>query len=605
MFLLGRARATLLLHLRLRRPQLLTVRQKGNATAKMKPKDRSKTAMKDVPRDAMGRPIIKARERSLPTFRAMPPTALTHELFEPASEGPGRLEFDLPPLRGGAGTGLAPGVVTKFDDRDPSAPHRAFGVPRRLLLEFRVLGTPLSVTTHTTLALIQSLHSSLLSPSRLVLNGRPGVGKSFALLQAASYAASTSEWLVLYIPRARALVDASSPYSYSLSTRTYHQPKAARELLRRTDRANHHILQHLSTSAPITLASGEVVPEGTMLPEVVSLGLADPENAQVLLEGLVDSMASQNVFPLLIAVDDFQALTGTSFYRDPVYFRPIRPWHLGVPRLLLEYASGRRQIAKGIFLGALTTSDTQFTVTPQLAAALDLPADFLPSPHPYAHPHAFADGRDQGTVGKVGRSSRWSRQLAAYLEHEVDEVPPIEDEYAEEGIAEYEEGMEGEYAAEEGERSKEGDIDAAATAQGEQKHTSADSTAETDARPAADAESLDGSVEHEQQQSEEAYDSLSAESSTDPFAEYQPESAPSVEYVEEAPARTEWTGWRAYDAPFFEDELQATLATPEPRHPDPERGGRWAAVGEAEATSDSKSSLNVRRGQGVLMLVSA
>lgn len=46
--------------------------------------------------------------------------------------------------------------------------------------------------------------------------------------------------------------------------------------------------------------------------------------------------------PVLLAVDDVQALYCNSYYRDP-QFQGIKPYHLSVPRLLLEYISGQRQ----------------------------------------------------------------------------------------------------------------------------------------------------------------------------------------------------------------------------------------------------------------------
>jgi hypothetical protein len=46
-------------------------------------------------------------------------------------------------------------------------------------------------------------------------------------------------------------------------------------------------------------------------------------------------------YPVLLAVDDFQALYCKTAYRDP-HFVPIKPYHLSIPRLLLEYASGRK-----------------------------------------------------------------------------------------------------------------------------------------------------------------------------------------------------------------------------------------------------------------------
>lgn len=45
--------------------------------------------------------------------------------------------------------------------------------------------------------------------------------------------------------------------------------------------------------------------------------------------------------PVLLAVDDFHALYSQTMYRDP-HFQPIKSYHLSMPRLLLDYASGRK-----------------------------------------------------------------------------------------------------------------------------------------------------------------------------------------------------------------------------------------------------------------------
>jgi small subunit ribosomal protein S29 len=45
--------------------------------------------------------------------------------------------------------------------------------------------------------------------------------------------------------------------------------------------------------------------------------------------------------PVLLAVDDFQALFTKTAYKTP-QFQSIRAWHLSMPRLILEYASGRK-----------------------------------------------------------------------------------------------------------------------------------------------------------------------------------------------------------------------------------------------------------------------
>ncbi|KAJ6567681.1 mitochondrial ribosomal death-associated protein 3-domain-containing protein [Mycena vulgaris] len=273
---------------------------------------------------------------------------------------------------------LSPGVVTRFQDTDPTSPLRVFGLPKHMLLEFRILGMAASVTTATTLSIIRALEESKEDPARLVLNGRQGCGKSFVLLQAAEYAAASGEWIVLYIPRARRFVDGSTPYSYSLATQTYLQPRAARETLQRFGTVNQHLLGYMTTTQPIEF-EGHSLPEGTSLLDVIAASKEDETSGPAVLEAILREVAEQTLFPVLIAIDDFQTLASRSMYRDP-RSRMIRPHHLSMPRLLLEYASGRKKLSRGMVLGALSRSDTQFPISAQLADALRLPADFAPSP---------------------------------------------------------------------------------------------------------------------------------------------------------------------------------------------------------------------------------
>ncbi|KAK7029726.1 mitochondrial ribosomal death-associated protein 3-domain-containing protein [Favolaschia claudopus] len=360
-----------------------------------------------IQRDAMGRPIVKQREKSLGTFRPLGAGGLTHELFE--SDGPGRVELDVAPLRPRM---LAPGIPTRFHDMDPTSPIRVYGMPKHMLLEFRMLGAPCSITTSTTLSLIRALEESKDAPARLALNGRSGVGKSFLVLQTAQYAAASRQWIVLYIPRARHFVDSTTPYQYSLASRTYLQPRAAYQTLSRLARANAHLLRQLKAQTEIALPDGgRSFSAGTPLTDVINTGLGasgEAPSAEVLLrapfvlEAVLSELGAQEQFPVLIAIDDFQALCGRSLYKDP-RFRPIRPHHLSMPRLLLEYAGGRKKLARGLVLTALTRSDPQFPVPPQLADALRLGDEFTPSPRSVNY--------------------RRSAQLAAYLEGEVEEHP--------------------------------------------------------------------------------------------------------------------------------------------------------------------------------------
>ncbi|KAJ7435057.1 hypothetical protein B0H11DRAFT_2257752 [Mycena galericulata] len=70
-----------------------------------------------------------------------------------------------------------------------------------------------------------------------------------------------------------------------------------------------HILRFLNTAAPILLEKGDALPDGTPLLEFVQAGQGEPA-AHVCLDGIIRKMAIQTVFPLLIAIDDFQTLAG-------------------------------------------------------------------------------------------------------------------------------------------------------------------------------------------------------------------------------------------------------------------------------------------------------
>jgi len=56
-------------------------------------------------------------------------------------------------------------------------------------------------------------------------------------------------------------------------------------------------------------------------------------------------------------------------YRDP-HFAHIRPYHLSIPRMFLEFASGKRTFGQGAVLGAITSSDSQFPISNELIRAL-------------------------------------------------------------------------------------------------------------------------------------------------------------------------------------------------------------------------------------------
>lgn len=118
--------------------------------------------------------------------------------------------------------------------------------------------------------------------------------------------------------------------------------------------------------------------------------------------------------PVLLAVDDFQAVyREKTDYRDP-HFSAIRPYHLAIPRVILEFASGKRSFQKGAILGALTAADPAFPVPNELMDALGLPG--LHPRSPYSKRSKILQEYSQGLMNLPVPEEFSLREAAAVFE---------------------------------------------------------------------------------------------------------------------------------------------------------------------------------------------
>ncbi|KAG9006114.1 37S ribosomal protein S23 mitochondrial [Tulasnella sp. JGI-2019a] len=270
---------------------------------------------------------------------------------------------------------------------DKTSPNHIFGLPKNLQEDFLHTPKPFSIIRKSTLELLGQLDGlSALdgSPQRLVLTGPAGCGKSVLLLQAANYCA-LNEWIVYYAPRAVEWVDASSEYSFDYRSRVFHQYNLAATALNRILQASHGKLGKIKLNKDIPLPGGKtgaVLKAGTPLEALVSVGTKDPALAPQTLTLLLEALGEQTQYPVLIAIDDIQALYNTSHYRDP-QFKLLSSYHLSMPRLILEYASGQRKLARGAVLGAVSLSDHRFPLRLELHEALGLGWEGGQEPDPY------------------------------------------------------------------------------------------------------------------------------------------------------------------------------------------------------------------------------
>ncbi|KAG6887040.1 hypothetical protein C0992_001077 [Termitomyces sp. T32_za158] len=287
------------------------IRQRRHVS-RLTPFWKKKLEAKDIKRDAQGNIIVKKKEQGLGAFKPLSAVQLTNELFQSNQ----RKELDLPtfaPVQKMIGKATAFPVI-KND------PARIYGLPKKMLLEVR----------------------------RLQLVPDPP-----------------------YIKNTKKLVDSSTPHEYDLRTQTYLQPAFSLETLRRLLAANHGKLANLTTHKKHSFERREI-PLGTSLVDLIAIAEKEPPLAPVIFDTLMKELSVQTKNPVLFAVDDFQALYCRTAYRDP-HFVPIRPYHLSVPRIIMEYASGKKSFAKGAFVGAITTSDTQYKLPLELKDALNLP----------------------------------------------------------------------------------------------------------------------------------------------------------------------------------------------------------------------------------------
>ncbi|KAJ3569969.1 hypothetical protein NP233_g4701 [Leucocoprinus birnbaumii] len=327
-----------------------------------------------IQRDAMGKPIAAKKERVPPLFTPLSPESLSDPLFEVST----REEISYPVFSAETVKEGSIGEALEFSTtREAQEARRQTGLPKTIWKDFKILPKPISVVRNVTLQIskfLSAVQTNKMSSedARLVFSGRIGSGKSYALLQAVEWCLANG-WIVLYIPRAVNLVNSTTPYAYDLRTQTFLQPEAALQILHRARLANSKIFKQLKLGKTLNLGEGyKAAPAGMSLYEFCDVSKEEVAKAPAVLELLVEELKGQTTHPVLLAVDDFQALFNQSLYRDP-HFKPIATYHLSLPRLILSHFSPPSSPSSpsggfkfGACLGALTSSDPAFPISLEL-----------------------------------------------------------------------------------------------------------------------------------------------------------------------------------------------------------------------------------------------
>lgn len=283
----------------------------------------------------------------------------------------------LPLLHAESLTPASAGQTFAFSDATLSA-FKSFGLPQELERELATQPRPRSLVRQQTLDLLDKLDAASKNNkgASFVLDGNRGSGKSMLLAQSIAYALDDG-WVVISVPRAVNLINSSTPYSYNAQHKAYLQPEATRTLLQAVLKVNAAALKQIKTEDKVEV-DGTSIDAGTPLEALVKRGTEDTTSAaarQTLLEATFKTLAGQTERPVLVAVDDAQALFRTTLYKDPD-FVPLEAFELGLPRALVSLAiSASSALCRGAFVSAISTTHSEFPSPPELQIAIAEKAD--------------------------------------------------------------------------------------------------------------------------------------------------------------------------------------------------------------------------------------
>jgi len=188
-----------------------------------------------------------------------------------------------------------------------------------------------------------------------LLDGASGVGKSTVLNHVVHWARSSGDWLVVFVPQASRLVSGLGFYARGDPEpegegKIILQPSFALEFLSTLVEANKEKLTKLPFQKKAsTIEAANVVDAVQQLTEL-KLELKEAQAMDVFLDTL-DTLREQTEFPLLVAVDEFNALQGMSLYED--YKLKLIPAHnVVMAEALSRFTADTWK--RGVLVGAAT-----------------------------------------------------------------------------------------------------------------------------------------------------------------------------------------------------------------------------------------------------------
>jgi len=186
-----------------------------------------------------------------------------------------------------------------------------------------------------------------------LIDGAPGTGKSAVLNHVAHWAMKTGEWIVVWVPHASDLVTGKGMFAREhLDEEAQRgeiivQPSYAVKLLSEMVKMNRDKLSQVMVED-----EGERVSITDAVAALEDLLLLPREaKAMSVLEKVIAALKEQTQFPVLVAVDEINALHGTSLYRD-LDMKHVPAQNVKMAKLLGAFLDAGYK--RGVVVGAAT-----------------------------------------------------------------------------------------------------------------------------------------------------------------------------------------------------------------------------------------------------------
>ncbi|OMJ18025.1 hypothetical protein AYI69_g7190, partial [Smittium culicis] len=171
----------------------------------------------------------------------------------------------------------------------------------------------------TTRLVVEKVLASSLAPRNksLILNGKPGSGKSSVLLQTASSAVNAG-WFVIYAGETNSWVDSSKPYLPKLTdTKYFYQWTLVSSFLQKIKSLNENdTLRSLLTLKKDFVLGKQKLSADQSIFDVLDIGIKTPSLSQEALNIVLSVLESQTDVPVMIAIDQINTFYSTTLYTN-------------------------------------------------------------------------------------------------------------------------------------------------------------------------------------------------------------------------------------------------------------------------------------------------